>query len=320
MLFTSFATSLVARQWIDVSKSDRDKPDDRTVSNRATSFSACHTPFIALAVATAVTNLDLPAIGYGTSGDEDGDAWTDSVATALHAGYRHVDTAQMYENEAAVGAGIERSDVDREDVVLATKVHPENLAPDDVQRTARESLDRLGVESVDMLYVHWPAKAYDAEATLPAFDELRGDGLTDHVCLSNFTPELLDEARDVLDAPIAAHQVECHPLLPQEELREYAKQHDHTLVAYSPLGRGKILDHPVLVDVAEKHDVSTAQVCLAWAVEHDVVPIPKSTGDHIADNLDATTLELDEEDLGVIDDIEERRRVIDPEMGPWNRD
>ena len=140
-----------------------------------------------------------------------------------------------------------------------------------------------------------------------------------YVCLSNFTPELLDEARSILDAPIAAHQVECHPLLPQDELRAYAKRHGHRLVGYSPLGRGEILDHPVLSDVAAKHGVSTAQVCLAWAVEHDVVPIPKATGDHIADNLAATTLRLDSDDLAAIDAIDERRRVIDPEMGPWNR-
>ncbi|SDN09538.1 2,5-diketo-D-gluconate reductase B [Halogranum gelatinilyticum] len=266
-----------------------------------------------------MTTLELPAIGYGTSGKEEGDVWTDSVAAALDAGYRHVDTAQMYENEAEVGAGIRQSSVDREDVILATKVHPDNLAADDAVRTANESLDRLGVEKVEMLYVHWPAKAYDAAETLSAFDELHDEGVMDYVCLSNFTPELLDEARSILDAPIAAHQVECHPLLPQDELRAYAKQHGHHLVGYSPLGRGEILDHPVLSDIASKHDVSTAQVCLAWAIEHDVVPIPKATGDHITDNLRASELQLDDEDLTAIDSIDERRRVIDPDIGPWNQ-
>lgn len=284
------------------------------------SFSACHMSFVVTSFSVSVTDRELPPIGYGTSGDEDGDVWTDSVAEALDVGYRHVDTAQMYQNESNVGAGIAQSDVDRTDVILATKVHPDNLAPEDVKRTAKGSLDRLGVEKVDMLYVHWPAKAYDAEKTLPAFDELHDEGVMDSVCLSNFTPELLDEAREILDAPIAAHQVECHPLLPQKELREYAKKHEHHLVAYSPLGRGRILDHPVLTDVAEKHSISTAQVCLAWAFEHDIVPIPKAMGDHIADNLDSVTVELDEDDLDVIDGIEERTRVIDPEMGPWNRD
>jgi 2,5-diketo-D-gluconate reductase B len=108
--------------------------------------------------------------------------------------------------------------------------------------------------------------------------------------------------------------------LPQRDLRAYAERHDHRLVAYSPLGRGEILDHPVLTDVAAKHDVPTAQVCLAWAVAHDIVPIPKATGPHITENLAATSLTLDDEDLAAIDSIEERRRVIDPDIGPWNRD
>jgi 2,5-diketo-D-gluconate reductase B len=267
-----------------------------------------------------MTDLDLPQIGYGTSGDETAATWTDSVAEALDAGYRHVDTAQMYDNEAAVGRGIRQSGVDRAEVVLATKVHPTNLAAEDVRRTTRESLDRLGVDSVDMLYVHWPVRAYDAETTLPAFDALHDDGLVEHVCLSNFTPELLDEARSILDAPIAAHQVECHPLLPQRELRSYAAEHGHRLVAYSPLGRGAILDHPVLETVATKHDTSTAQVCLAWTVAHDIVPIPKATGPHITENLDATALQLDAEDLAALDSIEDRRRVIDPDSAPWNRE
>ncbi|MFC6726432.1 aldo/keto reductase, partial [Halobium palmae] len=156
-----------------------------------------------------MSDLELPAVGFGTGGTE-GDACTDAVVGALDAGYRHVDTAQMYGNEGAVGRGIRESDVDRDDVVLATKVHPSNLAGDDVLETARESLDRLGADRVDLLYVHWPTDAYDPEETLPAFDDLRDRGVVDHVGVSNFTPALLDEARAILDAPIAAHQVECH--------------------------------------------------------------------------------------------------------------
>ncbi|MDS0293075.1 aldo/keto reductase [Halogeometricum luteum] len=262
-----------------------------------------------------MTALDLPDIGYGTGG-----ATKEDVARALRVGYRHLDTAQMYDNEAEVGEAVAESDVDREDVVLATKVRPENLAPEDVKRTARESLNRLGVEKVEMLYVHWPTEAYDAEETLPAFDELRKDGLIDHVCLSNFTPALSDEAREILDAPVAAHQVECHPLFPQEELRAYAEEHDHRLVAYVPLARGEIFDHPVVSEVATRRGASPARVCLAWAVEKGVVPIPKGSGDHAADNLAATELRLDGEDLAALDGIEEERRLVDPEAAPWNRE
>jgi 2,5-diketo-D-gluconate reductase B len=263
--------------------------------------------------------LELPALGLGTSGNADPDTCRRTVRNALETGYRHVDTAQMYDNERAVGAGIRASEVPREDVVLATKILPEHLAYEDAKRTARESLDRLGVGTVDLLYVHWPMRAYDPEGTLRAMDELREEGVTRHVGLSNFTPGLLAEARNLLEAPVAAHQVECHPLLPQRRLREDAREHGYPLVAYCPLGRAK-LDHPVLAAVAEKHDTSVELVCLAWALAQEgVVPIPKATGDHVRENWEAQSLTLDVEDLDRIDAIEQRRRLLDPEGAAWNR-
>ncbi len=266
-----------------------------------------------------MTDLDLPAIGLGTSGNDDPEECAATVSDALDMGYRHVDTAQMYDNETAVGRGIRASDVPRDEVVLATKIHPDNLGYEDAIRTAREPLERLGVDRVDMLYVHWPVSAYDPPETLRAFDELHADGVMDHVCVSNFTPPLLDEARDLLDAPIAAHQVECHPLLQQEELRAYAREHDHYLVAYSPLGRGEIFDDPTLTAIAEKHDTTVPAVCLAWAVAQEVVvPIPKATGDHVRANWEARTLELDPEDFDRIAAIDRRERIIDPDAAAWN--
>ena len=264
-------------------------------------------------------SLTLPAIGFGTSGHA-GDDCTDAVAAALDVGYRHVDTAQMYDNERAVGRAIRESSVDRDDVVVATKVLPGNLGYDDAKRTARESLDRLGVDRVDMLYVHWPAKAYDPEATLAAFDELRAEEVTDHVCVSNFTPDLLAEARDLLNAPIAAHQVECHPLFRQEDLRADAREHGYSLVGYAPLGRGEALDDPLIGEIAGKHDATPAAVCLAWAAaQESLVPIPKATGEHVRANYEAVSLDLDDEDLDRIANYDRRERVIDPAMGPWNR-
>jgi 2,5-diketo-D-gluconate reductase B len=266
-----------------------------------------------------VTELDLPPLGLGTANNDDPETCARTVVEALDVGYQHVDTAQMYGNEAAVGDGLARSDVDREEVVLATKVHPDNLAPDDVVASTRESLDRLGVDAVDLLYVHWPTGAYDPEATLPAFDEVRETGLTEHVGVSNFTPDLLAEAREILDAPIAAHQVECHPLLRQGDLRALARDHDHHLVAYSPLARGEIFDDPVLESIAEKHGVSVAQVCLAWGVaQESVVPIPKATGEHVVENVAALEVDLDDDDLARIDAIDAEHRLIDPDDAPWH--
>ncbi|WP_123535084.1 aldo/keto reductase [Halosimplex salinum] len=262
----------------------------------------------------------LPRIGLGTYSDDDREQWRDNVATALDEGYRHLDTAQDYGNERYVGDGLATADVDRDEVFLATKLATGNLAYDDVLATTEDSLDRLGVESLDLLYVHWPVGAYDPDGTLRALDELHDAGTIDHVGLSNFSPELLDEARDRLDAPVAAHQAECHPLLQQDELREYAREHDHWLVAYSPLAQGAVFDEPVIADVAEKHDASPAQVSLAWLLSKDnVAVIPKaSSREHQRQNFAARDLSLDGEDLARIDGIEREHRVIDPDFGPWN--
>jgi len=264
-------------------------------------------------------SLDLPEIGFGTSGAT-GDDCVESVRTALEAGYRFLDTAQMYDNEPAVGAGLRLADVDREDVVLASKILPDNLGYEDAKRSSEASLERLGVDAVDLLYVHWPTGAYDAEESLRALQELHDEGVARAVGVSNFTPELLDEAREILDAPITAHQVECHPLFPQDELRAYADEHGHTLVGYCPLGQGEIFDTPELQEVAERHDTSPAAVCIAWAVAKGVVPIPQSTDeDHIRANLDAAELELTEEDIATIDAIEAEERLIDPDAAAWNQ-
>ena len=266
--------------------------------------------------------IDIPRVGLGTYSREDRDQWADTVATALDVGYRMVDTAQVYENEEYVGEGIRSSPVDREDLFLATKtvhvdVPPE---PEAVPEAIDGCLDRLGVDYVDLLYVHWPSGIYDHEAVLPAFDEAYQDGKIRNVGLSNFTPELLDEAREVLDAPLAAHQVEMHPLCQQEELVAYAQEHDHWLVAYSPLARGEVFDLPEVEEVAEKHDATPAQTTIAWLLAKDnVAVIPKaSSEDHLRDNLAARDIDLDDEDVDLIDSVDGEYRVVDPDHAAWN--
>ncbi|WP_435360970.1 aldo/keto reductase [Haloarchaeobius sp. DFWS5] len=261
---------------------------------------------------------DMPMLGLGTWQNTDEAQCADSVATALEMGYRHIDTAQAYGNEESVGDGIAKADVDRDDVFLATKVWIDNLEHDDVLETTEESLDKLGVDYVDLLYVHWPSRTYDAEETLAAFDQLYDEEKIRHVGVSNFEPEHLDEARETLDAPVFANQVECHPLLPQDELREYAEANDVNLVAYSPLARGEVFDVPEIQDVAEKHDASEAQVSLAWLREKGVTAIPKATGEaHIRDNWESLAVSLDDEDVAKIDTIDRKERVVDPDFAPW---
>jgi 2,5-diketo-D-gluconate reductase B len=263
------------------------------------------------------TRNGMPVLGLGTWENDDPAQCTESVANALDAGYRHVDTAQIYGNEAAVGEGIAKSDVDREDIFLASKVWIDELAPADVASSTRESLDKLGVDAVDLMYVHWPAGEYEPAETLPAFAELRDDGLIDRIGVSNFEPHHLDAATDVLGETPFANQVEMHPLLRQEELREYADANGIELVAYSPLARGEILDDPAIVDIAEKHGVSAAQVSLAWLRETGVTAIPKATGtDHIRDNLASVDLELDDEDVAAIDELGRTDRQLNPDFGP----
>ncbi|MDQ2051919.1 aldo/keto reductase [Natronolimnohabitans sp. A-GB9] len=265
------------------------------------------------------TASGIPMLGLGTWQNDDPDQCAESVRTALEAGYRHIDTAQGYDNETAVGEGIARADVDREEVFLATKIWISNLDSDDVLETARESIDRLGVDYLDLLYVHWPARTYDPEETFAAFSELYEEGLIEHVGVSNFVPEQLAEAVDICDAPILANQVEVHPLLPQSEIRAACQNHDVEVVAYSPLARGAVFDQPEIQDVADKHDVSEAQVSLAWLREKGVTAIPKATGeDHIQDNWASLSLELDRADVEAIDGIDETDRTVDPDFAPWN--
>jgi 2,5-diketo-D-gluconate reductase B len=260
----------------------------------------------------------MPMLGLGTWQNEDPDQCAESVRTALETGYRHVDTAQAYGNEEAVGEGIEQADVDREDVFLATKVWKSSLSYDDVIHTTTESLDELDVESVELLYSHWPAEEYDPEDTLPAFAELKDRGAIDRIGVSNFEPEDLDTAREILDEPIFANQVECHPLLPQDELRKYADEHDIELVAYSPLARGEVFEVDELTEIGDKHDASAAQVSLAWLREKGVTTIPKATGeDHIKDNWGSLGVDLDDEDVATIDGIDRRERQVDPDFAPW---
>ncbi|ELY66435.1 aldo/keto reductase [Natronococcus jeotgali] len=265
------------------------------------------------------TSKGIPMLGLGTWQNEDPEACAESVRTALETGYRHVDTAQAYDNEDAVGEGIASADVDREELFLATKLWIDNLGADDVAETARESMDRLGVDYLDMLYVHWPAGEYDPEETLGALSELYDEGLIENVGVSNFMPEDLETAIDVCDAPIAANQVELHPLLQQPELRETCENYDVDVVAYSPLARGQVFNHEGIQNVAARHGVSEAQVSLAWLREKGVVAIPKATGeDHIEDNWESLMVELDRSDVDTIDNIDDVSREVDPDFAPWN--
>jgi 2,5-diketo-D-gluconate reductase B len=262
---------------------------------------------------------EMPMLGIGTWENTDPEDCAVAVETALEMGYRHVDTAQIYGNEEHVGRGIERADVAREDVFIATKVWTDHLGPDGVVESTEESLAKLGVDSVDLLYVHWPCRTYDPVETLGAFDDLHEAGLTDRIAISNFEPDQVDEAVEVAEAPIFANQIEVHPFLPQRELVDHCQERGIKVVAYSPLARGGVFENDVLAEIAEAHDVSAAQVSLAWLRERGITTIPKATSKaHIVDNWQSLDLNLSDDDVARIDAIGERGRRVDPDWAPWN--
>lgn len=256
---------------------------------------------------------NLPPVGLGTMG-LDGDDGARAVATALALGYRHLDTAQVYGNEPTVGEGLARADVAREAVTVATKTWIDRLAPDDVRPSTRASLDRLGLDTLDLLYVHRPRGGYDPAGTLGAFDALVDDGLVRAVGVSNFPVDRLDEAVDRLDAPLAAHQTEYHPLFRRPALREHAVEHGYPLVAYSPLAGGRVREVEAVRAVAERHGTTPEAATIAWlAGKEGVVTVPKASSEaHLRANLEAATLDLDPEDRARIDAVE-REEELYPE-------
>lgn len=268
-----------------------------------------------------MTGPDIPAPGLGTYRMTTHDECVESVRTAVEVGYRHIDTAEAYRNERSVGEALAEADV--EDVFLATKVlHPrftDDYSASSIERNARSCLERLGVDAVDLFYgVHWPGvDEYDPETAFQVCADLHDEGLFEHLGVCNMTPTDIDRARDASEVPIGVVQVEMHPLLPQAELREYCAEHDMTLVAYAPLGNGRILEVPEIRAVADEHGVSPARVSVAWCLEKGVVPIPKATGrDHIEDNWRARTLELTDADIERIDSIGRTERQYSPDYAP----
>ena len=252
--------------------------------------------------------MDLPPVGLGTMGIDDPDA----VATALSVGYRHLDTARIYDNEAVVGEGLAASAVARGDVTVATKLWIGDLATDEVGPAARESADRLGVEAIDLLYVHRPRGDYDPEATLPALDRLVDEGLVRNVGVSNFEPDQLDRAIDVLDAPLAAHQTEFHPLFHRPELLEHARERGYAVVAYSPLAGGRVREIDAVRSVAAAHDATPEAVAIAWATAKEpVAAIPKASSEaHLRANLAVADLDLAPEESAAIDAVERETELF----------
>ncbi|WP_049903545.1 aldo/keto reductase [Halococcus agarilyticus] len=263
--------------------------------------------------------INIGSIGLGTWRNTYPGRCEQSIATAIDMGYTHVDTARAYGNESYVGEALRCSSVPRSDVTVATKVHPENLGYDDVYESVDRSLSELGIGTIDLLYVHWPALTYDPDETWEAFDDLWKDDRIEAAGVSNFTPDLVDEAMEIAEVPIVANQVEMHPLFQQHDLVEHAQERGISLVAFSPIARSRVFEFDQLIDIAGSHDASVAQVSLAWLHAMDgVVPIPMADIEiHQRENYESLDLKLDDEEIETIESMSLQRRIVSPEYAPW---
>jgi diketogulonate reductase-like aldo/keto reductase len=239
----------------------------------------------------------IPALGFGTS--QLGDC-AEVVATALKAGYRHIDTAWKYGSEKGVGEGIRMSGVPRKDIFLVTKVSHEYLRAADFARSVDESLANLQVDYVDLLHVHWPTvDGIPLAETMGALAKAKRDGLARHVGVANFNIALLEEARKLCPEPLVTLQAEYHPYLDQTKVLDYCRKHGMVFTAYCPLARGKLINDPVVGEIARTRGKSVAQIGLRWLLQQDIVaPIPRSANPkHIAESLQVFDFTLSDDEM-----------------------
>ena len=269
-----------------------------------------------------ITNkgLNMPKLGLGTWRMKGAECQA-AVEGALSRGYRHIDTAQMYGNEDAVGDALAATSVPRGDIHLTTKVWWENLAPEAMQRAIETSLGLLKTDYVDLFLIHWPAPVMDLPASLGALVRIQEAGLARHIGVSNFPVALLKRAVEEVQAPICCNQFEYHVLLDQSKLVNYAHSKGIAVTAYCPLAQGRLADHPALTAIAAKHGVSSAQVALKWLLDQDgVAAIPKAgRAESQQANLDALNLQLDDADRAAIAALPKGERFVNPGFAPtWD--
>ncbi|MGC0151434.1 2,5-didehydrogluconate reductase DkgB [Chromobacterium vaccinii] len=266
--------------------------------------------------------MQMPKLGVGTFRLKDRQA-EDSVSMGLELGYRHIDTAQIYRNEADVGRAIAKSGVPRDALYVTTKIWTDQFGPGRLIPSLRESLDKLGLDQVDMTLIHWPSPKDEVpmEVYMTQLAEARQLGLTREIGVSNFTIAHLKQAVDAVGADaIGTHQLEVHPYLQNLKVRAFCREHGIALTGYMPLAYGRVVGDPTLRDIGAKHGATAAQVALAWQLRQDIAVIPSSTRrENLAANLDALKLRLDDEDMARIAKLEDGGRIADPDFAPaWD--
>jgi diketogulonate reductase-like aldo/keto reductase len=231
-----------------------------------------------------VKGARIPLVGLGTW-ELRGRICARIVEQALRLGYRHIDTAEMYDNEREVGEALRASGVRRDEVFVTTKIWPSHFAPHELERAAKGSLARLRLSEVDLLLLHWPNPQISLAETLGALCKVKRDGLARHIGVSNFTVPLIEQAVGLAAEPLVCNQIEMHPFLDQSKVTAACRAHGIAVVAYSPIARGGAKNDAVLARIGAAHRKSAAQVCLRWLVQQGIVVIPRSSRvEHLSDN------------------------------------
>ena len=262
----------------------------------------------------------IPAIGLGTW-ELSGRDCARVVEQALKLGYRHIDTAQVYENEREVGDGVRASGVRRDEIFLTTKIWTTHFAPNDLERSAKERLVRMRMSEVDLLLLHWPNPHVPLEETLGALAHAKQAGLTRHIGVSNFTVALIEEAVALCPEPLVCNQIEFHPYLDQTKVKEACARHGIALVAYSPIAKGRIKTDGTLIRIGRAHHKTPAQICLRWLVQRNVSAIPRTSKiERLSENIDIFDFRLSDKEMHEISQLHsEAGRLTDYAFAPkWD--
>jgi len=266
----------------------------------------------------------IPAIGLGTMTLKDA-VCVEAVETALRLGYRHIDTAERYGNEAAVGEGLQQglrsAGLARDDIFVTTKVYQDKLAPADFQGSFDDSLRKLRLPFVDLLLIHWPNSAVPLAETLGVLCQAKRDGRARHIGVANFTTALLEEAVKITSEPLVTNQIEVHPFLDQSKVLAACRKYGMAVTAYCPLARGKVPGNEVLGRIGKTHERSSSQIALRYLVEQGIIPIPRTANpDHLAANLAVFDFVLSPAEMAEIGRLKKPDgRVVNPPHAPrWD--
>ncbi len=265
-----------------------------------------------------INHETVPALGLGTYSLMGQDCQK-AIVDAINIGYRHIDTAKMYENEEAVGLGIRQSSIDRDELFVTTKIWYTDLVRSNVMSATHDSLRRLQTDYINLLLVHWPSDEVPLRETLEALMEIQQQGYTRLIGVSNFPPAMMQKAVEI--APVVCNQVEYHPYLGQSALLNIVREHNIMLTAYSPIAQGAVQNDATLLTIGERYGKQPSQVALRWLVQQDnVAAIPRTSNhEHRVSNFDIFDFSLTDDEMQQIHHLSRNERLVNPHWAPvWD--